>query len=226
MVLADINAAGLNVTAAMVREAGGTPLIHPTDVARRGDVEALADETLRACGRLDCWINSAGITLWAVVGQATTDAAEQVVAVNMIGSYWGCAAAARVMKGLGQGGRHRQRLVHRRRQPRPAAVCIRDEQGRREPIDTGMCAGNGIGGHQGQCSGFGVIDTPIIESMYRDASGEVDPSLREQIMVQMRSLSPLGLVGRPMDVAIALLYLASDASRFVTGTTLRVSGGV
>ena len=71
-----------------------------------------------------------------------------------------------------------------------------------------------------------VIDTPIIQSMYRDSHGEVDQAVREQVMTQMRALSPLGLVGRPIDAGLALLYLASDASRFVTGTTLRVSGGV
>jgi 3-oxoacyl-[acyl-carrier protein] reductase len=42
----------------------------------------------------------------------------------------------------------------------------------------------------------------------------------------MAALSPLGITGEPIDIAMALLYLASDASRFVTGQILRVSGGV
>jgi 3-oxoacyl-[acyl-carrier protein] reductase len=42
----------------------------------------------------------------------------------------------------------------------------------------------------------------------------------------MAALSPIGSIGQPIDIGLALLYLASDASRFVTGEMLRVSGGV
>jgi len=42
----------------------------------------------------------------------------------------------------------------------------------------------------------------------------------------MAALSPLGTIGKPIDIGLAMLYLASDASRFVTGELLRVSGGV
>jgi 3-oxoacyl-[acyl-carrier protein] reductase len=62
--------------------------------------------------------------------------------------------------------------------------------------------------------------------MYHDASGDVDPAAREQVIAQMRALSPLGMTGEASDIALAMLYLASDASRFVTGQLLRVSGGV
>ena len=41
----------------------------------------------------------------------------------------------------------------------------------------------------------------------------------------MAESSPLGILGRPSDIALALLYLASDASRFVTGQILAVNGG-
>jgi 3-oxoacyl-[acyl-carrier protein] reductase len=72
----------------------------------------------------------------------------------------------------------------------------------------------------------GWIDTPINTSMYRDATGEVDLDQREVVMEQMRALSPLGLTGEASDIGFALLYLASDASRYVSGQLLRVSGGV
>jgi 3-oxoacyl-[acyl-carrier protein] reductase len=72
----------------------------------------------------------------------------------------------------------------------------------------------------------GWIDTPMNTSMYRDDAGGIDLDGREQVMSDMRSLSPIGMTGEPVDIAFALLYLASDASRFVTGQVLRVSGGV
>ena len=72
----------------------------------------------------------------------------------------------------------------------------------------------------------GWIDTPINTSMYRDPAGEVDAGRRAKVMAQMAAISPLGMTGQALDIAFALLYLASDASRFVTGQLLRVSGGV
>jgi 3-oxoacyl-[acyl-carrier protein] reductase len=226
VVLADIDAAGLEATAAAVKEAGGDPLIRPTDVADRDAVEALADGAARDCAGLDVWINSAGITLWAGVTEASRAQAEKVVAINMMGTYWGVAAAGRVMRERGRGG---------------AIVNVSSTAGD-SPVPTlsvyGMTkAGvNQLTRVAAQEFGpFGVrvnavvpgwIDTPINTSMYRDAAGEVDPAMRETVIEQMRALSPLGITGEAGDIGFALLYLASDASKFVTGQLLRVSGGV
>ena len=72
----------------------------------------------------------------------------------------------------------------------------------------------------------GFIDTPINTQLYRDEAGAIDLVKREAVMREMSAMSPLGMVGEPMDIAFAILYLASDASRFVTGQILRVSGTV
>ena len=45
-------------------------------------------------------------------------------------------------------------------------------------------------------------------------------------MRQRAAASPLGIVGTPRDIALGVLYLTSDASRFVTGQNLRINGGV
>ena len=71
----------------------------------------------------------------------------------------------------------------------------------------------------------GWIETPMSAELYRDSSGRIDPVLREKVRREMAIKSPLGLLGRPSDIAFALLYLASDASRFVTGQILPVNGG-
>lgn len=225
VVLADIAAAGLEATAAKVRGAGGVALIQRTDVVNRDEVEALADAAVREFGRLNSWINSAGITLWAAVMDASKEAAEKVISVNMMGTYWGCAAAGRVMKELGGG-----------------AIVNVSSTGGDSPVPglsvygmtkaavnqlTRVCAKEfGPFGVRVNAVVPGWIDTPINTSMYRDPSGEVDPALRENVMEKMAAISPLGMTGQAIDVALALLYLASDASRFVTGHLLRVSGGV
>jgi 3-oxoacyl-[acyl-carrier protein] reductase len=226
VVLADVDAAGLEATARTVREAGGVALIRPTDVADREAVEALADAAVGEFGRLDGWINCAGVTLWAGVLDATREAAERVVSINMMGVYWGCAAAGRVMKAQGRGGAIVNVSSTAGDSPVPALSVYGMTKAAVNQL-TRVCAR--------EFGGFGVrvnavvpgwIDTPINTSMYRDGAGEIDLARREQVMAQMRALSPLGLTGDAADIGLALLYLASDASRFVTGELLRVSGGV
>jgi NAD(P)-dependent dehydrogenase (short-subunit alcohol dehydrogenase family) len=63
------------------------------------------------------------------------------------------------------------------------------------------------------------IDTPILDGLAR--GGDRDEALRK-----LGRQIPLGRVGQPDDVAYAVLYLASDESGFVTGTEIRVDGGI
>jgi len=226
VVLADLDAAGLEASAGPLRTAGGDPVIVPTDVADDAAIAALADAAVAQAGGLDIWVNSAGITLWTGITDATRAKAEKVVAVNMLGTYWGCAAAGRVMRERGKGG---------------VIVNVSSTAGDSPVPNLSVYGMTKAGVNQltrvaaSEFGSFGVrvnavvpgwIDTPINSSMYRDAKGEVDPAQRDLVMEQMRALSPLGLTGEASDIGFAVLYLASDASRFVTGQLLRVSGGV
>ncbi len=225
LVLADVDEAGLDETAALVGEAGGSALIHKTDVAVRDQVEALADAALDRCGRLDVWVNSAGVTLWKSVIEASREEAERVVAINMMGTYWGCAAAGRAMQARGGGA-----IVNVSSTAGESPVPTLSVYGMTKAAVnqlTRVCAKEfGTFGTRVNAVVPGWIDTPINTSMYRTPSGEVDLAMREVVVGRMAGMSPLGLTGDPSDIALAILYLASDASRFVTGETLRVSGGV
>jgi 3-oxoacyl-[acyl-carrier protein] reductase len=226
IVLADLDEAGLEETAALVREAGGNAFVRLVDVADRDAVEALADAAQREAGGLDIWINSAGVTLWAGVIETTREAAERVIAINMMGTYWGCAAAGRAMQAQGRGGTILNVSSTAGDSPVPTLSVYGMAKAGVNQL-TRVCAK--------EFGGFGVrvnavvpgwIDTPINTSMYRDAAGGLDLDKREAVLAQMRAMSPLGLTGEPSDIGFALLYLASDASKYVTGQLLRVSGGV
>jgi len=71
----------------------------------------------------------------------------------------------------------------------------------------------------------GWVETPAMDVLYKDEEGEIDPALREDVHARMAASSPLGRIGNVSDIAYALVYLASDAGRFVTGQVLRVNGG-
>ena len=72
----------------------------------------------------------------------------------------------------------------------------------------------------------GWVDTPMGTHSFRDKKGDVDPVLRAEGVRQRAQVSPLGITGTPRDIALAILYLATDASRFVTGQIMRPNGGV
>ena len=63
------------------------------------------------------------------------------------------------------------------------------------------------------------IDTPILDDFVGEQS-------RKDVLQKLGRQVPLGKVGKPDDVAYAILYLASDESQFITGTEIRVDGGI
>jgi len=224
VVLADVDAAGLAETANLVRAGGAQALIVPTDVAQPDQVEALADAALHAFGRVDAWINAAGITLWSQVVDTDPRAAERLIAINMMGALWCCQAAGRVMRE--SGGAIVNVSSTAGDSPVPGLAVYGMAKAGMNQL-TRVCAREfGVQGIRVNAVVPGWIDTPINAPAYRQPDGSIDPAARETMLTQMAALSPLGLTGEPLDISMALLYLASDASRFVTGQLLRVSGGV
>jgi 3-oxoacyl-[acyl-carrier protein] reductase len=72
----------------------------------------------------------------------------------------------------------------------------------------------------------GWIDTPMNERHSLRADGTFDPDKhREYVETRGTRFSPMGIPGEPDDIAFAALYLASPASKFVTGIVMRPNGG-
>jgi len=64
-----------------------------------------------------------------------------------------------------------------------------------------------------------------VASHYLTDDGTVDEDAHAKLLAERARIAALGTVGTPRDIALALLYLASDASSFMTGQTLRPNGG-
>lgn len=224
VVLGDVDEAGLAETVGLVEQAAGVATARRADVARRAEVDELAACAVQVAGRLDIWVNVAAVPLQVPILDVDEQDVDRVVAINMKGTYWGCAAAGRIMKAQGRG------------------VIINISSGGADlPISnlsvysmskaavnalTRTCAME-FGGYGIRVNAVapGSIETPMASEMYRNADGEIDPELREKVSRRLAQASPLGLRGMPSDIALAILYLASDASRFITGQVLRVNGG-
>jgi 3-oxoacyl-[acyl-carrier protein] reductase len=72
----------------------------------------------------------------------------------------------------------------------------------------------------------GFVPTNMTSRYYRKPDGEIDEELKALVLAPMAKFAPLGRVGDPVDIAYCVLYLASDASSFVTGQCLSPNGGV
>jgi 3-oxoacyl-[acyl-carrier protein] reductase len=224
LVLADIDENGLAETARLLTAEGADSLRRRVDVSRREELDQLADWALAETGRLDVWINGAGLSYLHVLDQTDPERAQRVIAVNMMGPYWGSVAAARAMRQRG-GGSIVNISSGGGAKPLPGIGLYGMTKAAVNSLTWTSAAEFGPYGIRVNAIAPGWIETPMSRDLFRDETGEISPVLQEKVRREMAEQSPLGILGKPSDIAYALLYFASDASRFVTGQILAVNGG-
>lgn len=213
VLVSDRNREGGEETVALIRADGGTAEFQYADVAVSADVKAMVDAAVRHFGRLDYAFNNAGIN---ALGQDEyeDDVWARCVDINLTG----------VMR------------------------CMREESEAMAKTGGGAIVNtssiNGLVGNGGQAAytatkhgviGLsrhgalrwaktpirvnavcpGVIDTPMVEVVTST------PGLREVV----DAMTPMGRMGRPEEIAGAVVWLCSDAASFVTGHALVIDGG-
>ncbi len=223
VLIADVGVAGLEETAAMVAAAGGNATVVPTDVSDRDQVNALADAAIKMHGRLDIWANVAGVIRYMNIVDATPDDVEFITKVNLWGTYWGVAAAGRAMTNGGSiinvssaGG------------DMPAPTLSIYAMTKAAVSHLTRCAAVELGASNIRVNAIapGFTDTPMVQGRWTNADGSIDEAERESYTNTRAAQSPLRTIATPEDQTWAMLYLASDASRFVTGQVIRPNGGV
>lgn len=223
VVIADVGVAGLEETAAMVAAAGGNATVVPTDVSDRDQVNALADAAIKTHGRLDIWANVAGVIRYMNIVDATPEDVEFITKVNLWGTYWGVAAAGRAMTNGGSiinvssaGG------------DMPAPTLSIYAMTKAAVSHLTRCAAVELGANDIRVNAIapGFTDTPMVQGRWTNADGSIDEAERESYTSTRAAQSPLRTIATPEDQTWAMLYLASDASRFVTGQVIRPNGGV
>ena len=191
---------------------GGQVIGLACDVTDTDDVQAVADRALADTGRLDVWVNNAGITRDASLKKMSLEDFRIVLDVHLSGSWLGIRAASAIMRERRQG----------------SIVNLSSLSGKSgNPGQTNYSAAKaGIVGltkaaakelaHHGvrvNAVAPGLIRTPMTAAMPPDvfAAREADVPMRR--------------AGEPAEVADAVLFLASDMSSYITGTVIEVGGG-
>jgi 3-oxoacyl-[acyl-carrier protein] reductase len=221
VVLADRDADGIEATAAHIEGA----VVAPTDVSDRTAVDDLARAALKASGRIDVWANVAGIIRNATIVDTTEADLDAVIAVNLKGVFFGTAVAGRVMSAAGRGA-----IVNVASAggevPTPTIPVYGMTKAAVIQLTRTAAVELGPAGVRANAVAPGFIDTPMTQRAWRDGDGAIDDARRTEVLAARAEQSPLGMTGEPVDIAWAMLYLAADASRFVTGQVVRPNGGV
>ncbi len=224
--ITDINADGAaKVAASLNSRKAGTAIAIAHDVTSEAEWQHALEETERAFGGLHVLVNNAGIGLTKDFESVTLEEWRKVHAIDLDGVFLGCRCAipliAKTVKATGLGG---------------SIVNISSI--------SGIIAGHNMAAYNSAkagvrhlsksvalyCAkrGYGIrsnsvhpvfIATPILD-------GLVGRMGREEAYAKLGRQVPLGHIGEPDDIAYAVLYLASDESKFVTGAELKVDGGI
>lgn len=225
VVCADINEEAAKETALVIARGGGKAAAHRVDVARRAEVDGLVRGATAEFGRLDVMCNIAGIMHESTVLDTDEADLDRVLAVNLKGVFFGCQAAGRVMADQGSGS-----IINMASgaidAPAPRIACYAIAKAGVNQLTKTLALELGPKGVRVNAIAPGFVITGMTGRHFRLPDGAIDPERFEAATAPMRRASPLGMVGEPEDIAFAVLYLASDAARFVTGQTLRPNGGV
>ncbi|MGA2978889.1 MAG: SDR family oxidoreductase [Terriglobales bacterium] len=218
IVLADVNVDAGKRVADEIAQSGGRAFFEPADVTRAADCRQLVERAVREFGRIDILFNNAGIIRRATVLDLSEDDWDRVMAVNVKAIYLlsreviphmqkaGGGTIVNTASGWGLAGG-----------AKAAVYCA--SKGAVVLLTKAMAIDHGPQNIRVNCICPGDTDTGMLREEARQLGDENSRFLAES------AKRPLGRIGTPEEIARAALYLASDASSFVTGTALVVDGG-
>jgi 3alpha(or 20beta)-hydroxysteroid dehydrogenase len=231
VMVADIQEDAGRATAETIAKHGVAAGFVKLDVTREADWEIAVTQTIEGLGGFDVLVNNAGIELSALIIDADVDALHRMFDVNVIGTSLGLKHAFRSMRPGGPVGRGGSVVNISSVAATIAFPGISGYSATKSAVDrltrvAAMESGKLGYGVRVNCLYPGLVPTAMGMKLAVDmAELGLWPSA-EAAVGDVIGLTPLGRLGEVTDMADAAVFLASDASRFVTGTGLAVDGGM
>ena len=189
------------------------------DVSKWDDVQKIVEKTVSRFDRIDILVNNAGIYLEKRIEETTEDEWDQVININLKGVFL-CSKAV---------------YHHFKKQGSGTIVNMSSDSGvSGNPDEAAYCASKGGVTNLTRAMALdyakenirvnaicpAVINTPMLQ---REVDRQKD---KEVYLKEIDELHPIGRVGRPEEVAFAVLMVASDEASFITGANISVDGGL
>ena len=224
VVCTDINAEGAAETAAAINaeHGDGTAWSIGHDVTDRSQWDAAVELARDAMGGLNVLVNNAGIGVAGNIESCTFEDWQRCFSINVDGIFHGCQAALPLMREHAPGSIINISSI--------AGLIASDTMPAYNASKASVwmlsksialhCAKNNM---QIRCNSVHptFVDTPILDGTARHHN--LDKAV---LLEKLARQIPLRFVGEPSDIANAVLYLASDESRFMTGAELKLDGGI
>jgi NAD(P)-dependent dehydrogenase (short-subunit alcohol dehydrogenase family) len=219
VVLADVDVAAGEASANEIAAMGGAAHFVSADVTRMADMEALADTAVERFGGIDILVNNAARAIGGKVDEIDEDSWNLVLSTNLTSVWRGMRACAPHMRKRGGGSIVNMSSVQALTGFSGWAAYAAAKGGinaltQQSAIDLAPAK------IRVNAVAPGTIMTPLNEKIFRE---HPDP---DALIRTWNEAHPLGRFGQPEEVAAAVLFLASDSSSFITGTILRVDGGL
>lgn len=216
IIVNDINDDSAQRTAALITEKGGRALATPCDVSSSSDVDAMVNAGLEAYGKIDILFNNAGVNCIKPDGFLTLTDEEwnRTLAVNLNGPFYCCRAVLPNMIERKEGGKIINMSSVQGFQAHFEATAYQPSKSALRMLTTSLAV---------EFAPYKINVNAIAPGAIA-SEGLGSDSTPEQLEA-FRTRIPWGARGYPRDVATVAVFLASEASRYMTGQTLIVDGG-
>lgn len=218
VVVSDISQEECQLVVDEIKKLGGEAIAVKCDVSKKEEVEAMMAKTVETFGKIDIMVNNAGICQFKPFLDLTEEEWDRTIDINLKGYFFCAQAAAIEMAKQKTGGV----IVN-------IASIAMGQVGVGFPAISHYCASKGgivamteamalelaPYGIRVNAIAPGAIDTPMA------ASVTSDPKILEGTLTRI----PLKRIGKPEEISSAVLFLASDASSYMTGSVMVIDGG-
>ena len=221
IVVAEIDPEGAKETVDMVVGLGGKAVMVESDVTREESVEKMLKAALEAFGKVDILVNNVGglggePRMTAIVDMSL-EQWDRLMALNLSSQFLCCRAVIRHWVDRDRGGAIVNIASLAGEVPFLTSVAYGAAKAGVMSMTRTLASGYGKQGIRVNCIAPGHVRTPITDGLYRG---------REEVRAAQDRIIPMGRYGNPDELGRVAVFLTSDASSYVTGQTVVVSGGM